>query len=79
MYLGQPVRFKKLDHTYMHDRGPPMNDILQTQTKLATVRYWKFRSRISIYALDIRPRNALGKWSQPALGFPFGRIGPPNR
>jgi hypothetical protein len=42
------------------------------QTKLAAVRYRIFRSRISIYyALDIRPRNALGKWGQPALGFPF--------
>jgi hypothetical protein len=61
---------KKAVHTYMHDRGPPMDVILQT--KLAAVRYRIFRSRISIYyALDIRPRNALGKWGQPALGFPF--------
>ena len=44
------------------------------------VRYCRedlFRSRISIYALDIR--NSLRKWCKPTLRFPFGRISPPNR
>jgi hypothetical protein len=38
-----------------------------------------FHSRVSVYSLNICLCNALGKWCQPSVWFPFRRIGPPYR
>ncbi len=64
----------------MQDRGPPINVMLTEQ--LTTENYCSrdlFDSHVSVYPLYICVCNALRKWFQPTLRFPFSRVGPPNR
>ena len=64
----------------MQERGPPINVILtESSAKGSYCAKDIFHSRVSVYSLNVCRCNALGKWCQPTLWFPFSCISPPNR